>query len=164
MKSKIVTKEELKNTVGDLKDRGKVIVATSGCFDILHSGHIAYLEAARNRGDVLIVFLNADLSVRRLKGEKRPITGEQERALIIAGLGCVDYVCIFGDSTPCNMIEYIKPDIFVKGGDYEKQFIPEMDSVKKYGGRVEYLLTVPGCSTTNIIERILKIYNYTRGI
>ena len=154
MKKKIVSKDELKNKLFLLKQEGKKIVSTSGCFDILHSGHVEYLEAAKERGDILVIMLNSDLSVKQLKGPDRPIVNEQDRAIVLAGLEAVDYICIFDDLTPCNLIAELKPDIVIKGGDYEGKHIPEMDTVAEYGGRVEYVLMVEGHSTTNIVQKI----------
>lgn len=157
MKNKIIAVDRLQEVVRNLKMQGKKVVSTSGCFDIVHAGHVTYLEEAAAKGDVFILFLNSDRSVRGLKGDLRPIVPEQERALVIAGLGCVDYVCIFDEFTPCRMIDIIQPDSFIKGGDYAGKWIPEMDSVTKYGGNVEYVSIVDGCSTTNIIEKILTV-------
>ena len=154
MKNKIVNLETLKEIIPELKKNGKKVVSTSGCFDIIHAGHVTYLEEAKAAGDVLIIMLNTDASVRGLKGEERPIVTQQERAVVIAGLGCVDYVILFDDRTPCGLIEELQPDIVIKGGDYEGVHIPEMDSVKEYGGVVRYVSMVDGCSSTNIIEKI----------
>lgn len=154
MKDKIVTLEELKEHIDVEKRQGKHIVSTSGCFDILHAGHVTYLEEAKARGDILVVLLNSDSSVRGLKGDSRPIVPEEERAIVIAGLESVDYVCIFSEKTPCDVIARIQPDVVVKGGDYDGKWIPEMDSVAVYGGRVEYVNLVDGCSTTNIVKKI----------
>ncbi len=157
MKDKIVSLERLKTIVAGLKENGKKVISTSGCFDILHAGHVTYLEEAKTKGDILIVLLNSDSSVRTLKGEKRPIVSEMERAIVIAGLACVDYVCIFDDKTPCAIIEKIQPDIVIKGGDYNGKWIPEMDSVKTYGGSVAYVSVVDGLSTTNIVDKIKEL-------
>lgn len=136
------------------KSKGKKVVSTSGCFDIIHAGHVTYLEEAKARGDILIVLLNSDSSVRELKGVERPIVSEKERAIVLAGLSCVDYVCIFNENTPCTMISKLQPDSFIKGGDYKGMHIPEMDVMAPYGGKVEYVSMVDGCSSTNIIEKI----------
>lgn len=157
MRSKIVSLPELTSIVKRCKDEGKVVAATSGCFDIIHAGHVTYLEEASQIADVLILLLNSDSSVRGLKGDSRPIVPEDERATVIAGLGCIDYVCLFSESTPCEALEQFKPDIWIKGGDYEGKHIPEMDVLAKYGGRVEYLSLVQGCSSTNIIEKIKSL-------
>lgn len=157
MKNKILTLKELEHIVQAEKQHGRVIATTSGCFDILHSGHVQYLEQAKSKCDVLIVLLNSDKSVKALKGDERPIVPENERAFVIAGLESVDYVCIFDDLTPCALIENLQPDLVIKGGDYRGKKIPEMESVKKYGGKVEYVDLVDGCSSTNIIEKIKKL-------
>lgn len=157
MKDKVIDAGKLQLIVNTSKNQGKKVVATSGCFDIIHAGHVTYLEEAAAKGDVFVIFLNSDSSVHTLKGALRPIVPQKERAIVLAGLGCVDYVCIFDDVTPCSMIDKVRPDSFIKGGDYEGQWIPEMDSVKKYGGSVEYVTMVDGCSTTNIIEKILSV-------
>ena len=153
MKDKIVDRTCLKAENSCLKKAGKRIVSTSGCFDILHAGHVEYLEEAKKRGDILVVMLNSDASVQRLKGKHRPIVTQADRAVVAAGLEAVDYVCIFHESTPCALIEEIQPDIVVKGGDYQGKHIPEMDTVAVYGGKVEYVLLVEGHSTTDIVRR-----------
>ena len=157
MKNKIVTLDELKNCIEREKQKGKRIVSTSGCFDILHARHVTYLEEAKSRGDILVVLLNSDSSVRSLKGDTRPIVPQQERAVVLSGLSSVDYICIFSEKTPCSIIEEIQPEIVIKGGDYDGKWIPEMDSVAVYGGRVEYVNLVDGCSTTNIVKKIEKL-------
>ena len=156
IKNKIISLEGLEKEIRNAKQQGKTVVSTSGCFDILHAGHVKYLEEARAKGDILVVLLNSDRSVRELKGSSRPIVPEEERAVVIAGLESVDYVCIFSDKTPCFIIDRIQPDVVIKGGDYVGKQIPEMGSVAVYGGRVEYVDAVEGCSTTNIVERIKK--------
>ena len=158
MKNKIVTLKELIEVVKQNKGQGKKIVSTSGCFDILHAGHVEYLEAAKNMGDILIVMLNSDKSVHGLKGANRPIVNEVDRALVLSGLQAVDYVCLIDERTPCDMIRQIQPDIVVKGGDYAGKHIPEMDTVAVYGGKVEYVLLVEGHSTTDIVKKIEKQY------
>jgi cytidyltransferase-related domain len=156
MKRKIINLDELEKVVLDAKQRGQVIVSTSGCFDILHAGHVTYLTEAKAKGDILVVLLNSDSSVRALKGSTRPIVPENERAVVIAGLESVDYVCIFSDRTPCGIIDRIQPDIVVKGGDYAGIQIPEMEHTAAYGGKVVYVSMMDGCSTTNIVEKIKK--------
>ena len=158
MENKIVSRSELKDIVKKLKVEGKKVVSTSGCFDILHAGHVTYLESAKEKGDILIVLLNSDSSVRRLKGEQRPIVPEKERAIVLAGLESVDYICIFDEDTPCSVVEEIQPSTVIKGGDYHGKWIPEMDSVAKYGGSVEYVQLVDGCSTTNIVKKVISVY------
>lgn len=154
MKGKIVDRKCLKEKISSLKTQGKRVVSTSGCFDILHSGHVEYLEEAKKRGDILVVMLNSDSSVRGIKGKNRPIVPEQDRAIVLAGLEAVDYVCIFDEMTPCSLIGELQPDIFIKGGDYQGEHIPEMDTTASYGGHVEYVLLVEGHSTTNIVKKI----------
>jgi len=140
------------------KARGKRVVFTNGCFDLLHAGHVKYLQKARCLGDLLVLGLNSDASVRRLKGEKRPLIGEDERAHILAALDCIDYVAIFDEDTPLELITALKPDILAKGGDYTVDGVVGKDVVEAYGGRVELVSFVDGKSTTNIIERILERY------
>lgn len=158
MKNKIVSRSELKDIVKKLKAEGKKVVSTSGCFDILHAGHVTYLAAAKEKGDILIVLLNSDSSVKRLKGDQRPIVPENERAIVLAGLESVDYICIFDEDTPCSVVEEIQPSTVIKGGDYQGKWIPEMDSVATYGGSVEYVQLVDGCSTTNIVNKVIAVY------
>lgn len=140
------------------KARGKQVVFTNGCFDLLHAGHVKYLQKARSLGDLLVLGLNSDASVRRLKGEKRPLIGEEERAHILAALDCIDYVVTFDEDTPLELITALKPHILAKGGDYTVDGVVGKDVVEAYGGRVELVTFVDGKSTTNIIERILERY------
>ncbi|MDA8412580.1 MAG: D-glycero-beta-D-manno-heptose-7-phosphate kinase [Desulfobacteraceae bacterium] len=140
------------------KARGKRVVFTNGCFDLLHAGHVKYLQKARALGDLLVMGLNSDASVRRLKGDKRPLIGEEERAHILAALDCIDYVVIFEEDTPLELIKTLKPHILAKGGDYTADGVVGKDVVEAYGGRVELVTFVDGKSTTNIIERILERY------
>jgi len=146
---------ERKN-VGDLREKltGKKIVFTNGCFDIIHVGHVRYLTTAKSFGDVLIVGLNTDESVRKLKGESRPINNQNDRAEVLLGLKAVDYVIFFGEQTAENIIAEVKPDIYVKGGDYTLDTLPEAKIVQSYGGRVELVNLVQGKSTTKIIKKI----------
>jgi D-beta-D-heptose 7-phosphate kinase/D-beta-D-heptose 1-phosphate adenosyltransferase len=138
--------------------RGKRVVFTNGCFDLLHAGHVKYLQKARSLGDLLVLGLNSDASVRRLKGEKRPLIGEEERAHILAALDCIDYVVIFEEDTPLELITALRPHVLAKGGDYTADGVVGKDVVEAYGGRVELVTFVDGKSTTNIIERILERY------
>jgi len=140
------------------KARGKRVVFTNGCFDLLHAGHVKYLQKARQLGDLLVLGLNSDASVRRLKGELRPLIGEDERAHILAALDCIDYVVIFDEDTPLELITALKPDILAKGGDYTVDRVVGKEMVEAYGGRVELVTFVDGKSTTSIIERILERY------
>lgn len=158
MKEKIKGKEELKRILQDLKAKGRRIVFTNGCFDLLHAGHIQYLEKARTLGDVLIVGLNTDRSVQMIKGPLRPILSEEERAEILSGLWCVDYVVLFDESTPFELITYLRPDVLVKGGDYTKEIVVGREVVEDSGGEVVILPYIEGSSSSNIIETVLKRY------
>jgi len=137
--SKVLTREELIDVVRRAKSAGKVVVFTNGCFDILHVGHVRYLQKARAMGDVLVVGVNTDESVRRLKGPDRPVNPESDRAEVLAALECVDYVSLFAEDTPVELIQAVKPDIDVKGGDYKSEDMPEAAVVRSYGGRVEII-------------------------
>lgn len=153
---KIKTLEELLKSVAAFGVTGETIVFTNGCFDIVHSGHIHTLSEAKNLGTKLIVGINSDASVKRLKGEKRPIQSEEERALIIASFEFVDFVILFEEDTPLNLIENIIPNILVKGGDYKIDQIVGADIVLKNGGKVEMIHFLSGFSTTDTIGKILK--------
>jgi D-beta-D-heptose 7-phosphate kinase/D-beta-D-heptose 1-phosphate adenosyltransferase len=133
---------------------GRKVVFTNGCFDILHVGHVRYLQQARALGDILVIGVNSDLSVRALKGSERPVQKESDRAEILAALGCVDYVTIFSETTAENAIRDVKPDIYVKGGDWAVEKIIEAPIVLSYGGEVRSLQLVEGSSTTAIIGRM----------
>lgn len=141
-----------------LRKAGKKIVFTNGCFDLIHPGHVRYLQQARNLGDALIVALNSDRSVRELKGDKRPILTEAERAEVMAALACVDYVTIFDEPTPREIITALLPDVLVKGGDWGIDAIIGREEVEAAGGRVLSLPFVDGCSTTDVIQRISERY------
>ena len=156
--SKIKNLDVLTAIITAEKARGKKVVFTNGCFDLLHAGHVKYLQKARGLGDLLVMGLNSDASVRRLKGEKRPLIGEDERAHILAALDCIDYVVLFDQDTPLELITALKPHILAKGGDYTADGVVGKDVVEAYGGRVELVTFVDGKSTTNIIERILERY------
>jgi len=157
--NKIYSREKLKKKIDRLRKEGKKIVFTNGCFDIIHVGHTRYLEEAKKQGDVLILGLNSDESVRLLKGRKRPVVPENERADVVAALESVDFVTIFPELTPLELIEYLKPDVLVKGGDWKEEQVVGRKSVEKWGGRVTIIPEVKGSSTTNIIEKILVAYS-----
>ncbi len=144
----------LRARVAAMKARGMRVVFTNGCFDILHEGHISYLQEARALGDALVVGLNSDASVKKIKGAERPINAEESRAAVLAALWCVDYLCIFEEETPYALISGLRPDVLVKGGDWEPDKIVGADIVKSYGGEVLSLAFKPGRSTTGIIEKI----------
>jgi len=150
-----VSKTNLPALLSKLKKQRKAIVFTNGVFDIIHRGHIDYLHKARSFGDVLIVGMNTDASVRRLKGKKRPLQKQIDRAAIVASLKPVDYVVLFGEDTPERLIEAIKPDILVKGADYEICQIVGAKFVKSYGGRVRRIRLSVGFSSSNIIKKLL---------
>jgi D-beta-D-heptose 7-phosphate kinase/D-beta-D-heptose 1-phosphate adenosyltransferase len=152
--SKIVDLQALLDARVKMKRAGKRLVFTNGCFDLLHAGHVRYLSEARALGDALVVALNSDRSVRALKGEGRPILKQQERAEVIAALEVVDYVIIFDEETPRELIAALLPDVLVKGGDWPLDEIVGRDEVEVAGGRVLSLPYVEGSSTTEIIERI----------
>ena len=141
-----------------LRQAGKKVVFTNGCFDLLHPGHVRYLQQARALGDALIVALNSDRSVRELKGDKRPILTERERAEVMAALASVDYVTVFDEATPREIIAALLPDVLVKGGDWGVDRIVGREEVEAAGGRVMSLPFVDGCSTTDVIERIALRY------
>lgn len=150
----VSTRSELAQKASELKALGKKVVTTNGCFDILHVGHVRFLKAARALGDVLIVGLNTDRSVRKLKGEKRPIQSENDRAEILSSLGCVDYVCLFDEDTPVEFIKALKPDFHAKGADYKPSDLAETPVVEAGGGKLEIIDLVPGKSTTSIVGKI----------
>lgn len=138
----------------DVKLHNRKIVFTNGCFDVLHYGHVRYLLDAKSLGDLLVVGLNSDGSVRRLKGESRPINGEKERAFVLAALEFVDYIVVFEEDTPEKLIETVKPDVLVKGGDYQIENIVGADFVMQNGGTVTTIPFVEGFSSTRIIEQL----------
>lgn len=153
---KIKTIQEIRKIAEELKNKGKKIVFCNGCFDILHPGHIKFLEQAKNQGDILIVGLNSDSSVKQNKGPKRPIYSEENRAIVIAALTMVDYVVIFPEKTPVKLIEEIKPDIYVNGEEYGENCI-EAPTIKKYGGKIHIVGDYKGFSTSDIIKEISNI-------
>ncbi len=153
-RDKIRSRVELATLLDSLQNQGRCIVFTNGCFDLLHPGHVRYLEQARSLGDILVVAVNADQSVRRLKGPRRPILPECDRSEIVAALHCVDYVTVFAEDTPLEVIRQLHPDVLVKGGDWPKEKIVGRQSVEDRGGRVVTIEFEQGFSTTSIIERI----------
>ena len=157
--AKIKSLAELSPLIAAEKSKGKRIVFTNGCFDLLHAGHVKYLQKARSLGDLLVLGLNSDASVRRLKGAKRPLIDQDERAHLLAALDCIDYIIIFNEDTPLELIRTLKPQILAKGGDYSLNGVVGREFVESYGGRVELITFVDGKSTTHIIERILELYS-----
>jgi len=156
--NKIYTRKDLSLLLKQKRTDGKVVVTTNGCFDVLHLGHLRYLQAARQQGDLLVVAINSDNSVRELKGENRPLVPEDERAEMLAGLECVDYVVVFTELTPVDLLSELKPSIHVKGGDYKLEQLVERKVVEENGGKVVVGLNVPGKSTTNLIDVITERY------
>ena len=146
---KILTVKQFSEFRNDLQN----VVFTNGCFDIIHAGHIDYLSKARNLGDVLVVGLNSDESVRRLKGPQRPINDVDARSKVLASLFFVDYVIVFEEDTPLNLIKSVRPDILVKGGDYTRDTVVGADFVESYGGKVVILPFIKGYSTTSILNK-----------
>ncbi|ESP62900.1 ADP-heptose synthase / D-glycero-beta-D-manno-heptose 7-phosphate kinase [Smithella sp. ME-1] len=159
---KILKKEVLRKKLEELRKKGKKIAFTNGCFDILHVGHVRYLREARKTADLLVLALNSDSSVRSIKGEKRPLINEKERAEILAALESVDYVTIFKESTPLKLIKFLKPDILIKGGDWPEEKVVGREEVKKWGGHVEIIPEIKGKSTTNIVDKIKQIYCFDK--
>ena len=149
----LIPDEHIEAYAAALRASGARVVFTNGCFDILHAGHVRYLAAARALGDVLILGLNSDASVRRLKGEMRPVNTAEDRAEVVGALKSVDYVVIFGEDTAENLIAKVRPAVYAKGGDYTRETLPEARIVESYGGEVAFIPLVAGKSTTGIIER-----------
>ncbi len=152
--TKILSLDDAQKQVAEWKNEGHEVVFTNGCFDIVHLGHVDYLEKASRLGQKMVVALNTDKSVSQLKGPERPINNEYARARIIASLGFVDAVILFGDQTPLSVIEALIPDILVKGNDYSIDKIVGADFVLEHGGKVETIPLVPGYSTTQIISKL----------
>lgn len=148
----LVKKENIRKIVKKLQDNGKTVVTTNGCFDILHVGHVRYLTKTKSFADVSVVLLNSDKSVKLIKGEGRPINNESDRAEILCALSCVDYVVLFDESSPRDLLDEIKPDVHTKGADYTVENLPEADVILKNGGRIEFITFVEGKSTTNMIK------------
>ncbi len=150
----ILRRENLSDFVKTLHQSGKTVVVTNGCFDILHVGHVRYLQKTKSFADYSIILLNSDISVRSIKGPTRPINNEQDRAEVLCALTCVDYVVLFDEDSPRNLLDEIKPDVYTKGADYTMETLPEADVVNKNGTRVEFIEFVPGKSTTETINKI----------
>ena len=156
MREKIKKRDDLQRIIQDLKAKGKRIVFTNGCFDLLHIGHVRYLESAKTLGDILIVGVNSDRSVRNLKGLQRPILPMEERVEVLSSLECVNYVTLFDEPTPLELISSFLPHVLVKGGDWTKEAIVGSEVVEGAGGKVVILPFVEGASTSQLIETILK--------
>jgi rfaE bifunctional protein nucleotidyltransferase chain/domain len=152
----LVKRNELNDLLNTLRAEGKTIVTTNGCFDILHVGHVRYLEKTKSFADVLIVALNSDKSVKSIKGDSRPINNENDRAEVLSGLKSVDYVVLFDEDSPIDLLLQIKPDVYTKGADYTIETLPEAKPIMEAGGRIEFISFVEGKSTTSIIEKMRK--------
>lgn len=150
----LVKREDLRALIDTIHHAGKTVVTTNGCFDILHVGHVRYLEKTKTFGDYLIVLLNSDKSVKSIKGPSRPVNNEMDRAEILSALRCVDYVVLFDEDSPRNLLDEMKPDVYTKGADYTMETLPEADIMKKNGTRVEFIDFVEGKSTTKTIEKM----------
>jgi len=154
VRKKLLGRDELAALLKRERQQGRTVVFTNGCFDLLHAGHVRYLAQARALGDLLVVGVNSDESVSRLKGPGRPLNPQEDRAEVLAALECVDYVVIFEEDTPAELIEALKPQVQVKGGDYRPEEVPEQKVLEAFGGRLEIVDLVPGRSTTELIRRI----------
>lgn len=157
VKNKFVSLQRLKTILRSSRKK-KTIVFTNGCFDIIHAGHVRYLKKAKSLGDFLVVGLNSDSSVKKIKGEKRPIVPQKERAEVLSGLEAVDYVVLFNEPTPIKLIKAVLPDVLVKGADWASHEIVGADVVKAAGGKIARVKLVKGRSTTNIIKKILELH------
>lgn len=153
---KVLDRKTLKERVDSFRQSGKIVVFTNGCFDLLHVGHVRYLEEARKQGDCLVVAVNSDSSVRQIKGPERPIIAEEQRAEVVAALGCVDWVTIFDEPDPLVLIKLLKPDVLVKGGDWPEEKIVGASEVKEAGGKVSRIPQEVGVSTSDILEKVGK--------
>ncbi len=156
---KLVSQDEIVNIVNDLQKNGKTVVTTNGCYDILHVGHVRYLQKTKNIADYSVIMLNSDASVKINKGDNRPINTESDRAEILCALSCVDYVVIFDEKSPCKLLDKIKPNFHTKGADYTLETLPkeERDVIIKNNIKVEFIEFVQGKSTTNTIEKMKNI-------
>ena len=150
----VLRREEITQLIKSLHNEGKTVVTTNGCFDIQHVGHVRYLQKTKSFADTLIVLLNSDKAVRSIKGPTRPINNENDRAEILCALSCVDYVVMFDEDSPRNLLDEMKPDVYTKGADYTMETLPEADIMRKNGTRVEFISFVEGKSTTRIINKV----------
>lgn len=156
--AEIIQINKIKELSSKLKKEGKTVVFTNGCFDIVHAGHVDYMEKAKALGDVLVVGVNSDSSVKRIKGEKRPIVDIKNRLRLLQGLSVIDYLCVFEEDTPLELIKSVSPSVLVKGEDWKDKGVVGEDFVKTYGGKVELIKLLPGISTSIIIDKIVKTY------
>ena len=156
IKGMLVDRKDIRALVEEIHKQGKTVVSTNGCFDIIHVGHIRYLEKSKSFADYLIVLLNSDKSVKSIKGPSRPINNENDRAEILSALRCVDYVVLFDEDSPKDLLDEMKPDIYTKGADYTMETLPEASIMIKNNTRVEFIEFVEGKSTTKTIEKLNK--------
>jgi D-beta-D-heptose 7-phosphate kinase/D-beta-D-heptose 1-phosphate adenosyltransferase len=161
--NKLLTLDEVVRIRSRLRNEGKKLVFTNGCFDLLHVGHVRYLNCARAMGDALVVAVNSDRSIREIKGKGRPIVPEAERAEVLSALACIDYIFIFDDPTPQQVIDAIVPDVLVKGADWDLSEIVGRETVEKGGGIVRNIPLVEGSSTTGIIEKVIERFGSNAG-
>lgn len=159
--NKILDRNTLKNELDDLRKKGKKIAFTNGCFDILHIGHVRYLREAKKTADILVLALNSDASVKKIKGEKRPLVPQEDRAEIMAALEFIDFVTIFDETTPLKLINLLKPDVLIKGGDWAEDDVVGRDEIKKWGGKLMLIPEIKGKSTTSIVDKIRQVYSPT---
>ena len=150
----LLGRKNISEFIKKLHEAGKTVVATNGCFDILHVGHVRYLQTTKSFADYSIVLLNSDKSVKSIKGDDRPVNNENDRAEILTALSCVDFVVMFDEDSPASLLDEIKPDVYTKGADYNIETLPEREIMIKNGTRVEFIEFVQGKSTTNIIQKI----------
>lgn len=153
---KVVKRENIREIVKEIQSKGQTVVTTNGCFDILHVGHVRYLQKTKTFADYSIVLLNSDKSVKAIKGDSRPINNENDRAEILCALSCVDFVVMFDENSPRTLLDEIKPNVHTKGADYTAETLPEADVIFKNGGKLEFIEFVKGKSTTNTIEKMRK--------
>jgi len=158
----ILDRKTLKRKLEILKKQGEKIAFTNGCFDILHVGHVRYLKKAKKTADILVLALNSDSSVRKIKGDKRPLVSQQERAEIMAALEFIDFVTIFNETTPLKLITLLRPDVLIKGGDWPEDKIVGREEIKKWGGKLPIIPEIKGKHTTNLIATIRQVY-YSKG-
>ena len=152
-RDRVLARRAARDAVAGVQRRGERVVFTNGCFDLLHVGHVRSLEQARSLGDRLVVAVNSDVSVRRLKGPERPLVAQRQRAEVVAALACVDWVVVFGEDTPLTIIRELRPDVLAKGGDWKLDQIVGREDVESWGGRVVRLRQIPGARTTSILEK-----------
>jgi len=156
--AEIIQTNKIETTFSRSKKDKKTIVFTNGCFDIVHAGHVDYMEKAKELGDILVVGVNSDASVKRIKGNSRPVVDLDNRLRLLQGLKAIDYLCVFEEDTPLELIKKVKPDILVKGEDWKDKGVVGEDFVKTYGGKVKLIKLLPNISTSIIIDKILKAY------